>query len=82
MRSFTQSSHLRFALVCSITHYGKCPCMGDTVTCNLKLTSDTSNEIVAVQQVTKIFLLDLESFKLECSWVTASTVVELVFAVY
>ncbi|MCG8621206.1 MAG: hypothetical protein MJE68_04270, partial [Proteobacteria bacterium] len=27
--NLTQSFNLRFALVCSITHYGKCPCVGE-----------------------------------------------------
>ena len=29
MGNLMQSFHLRFALVCSITHYGKCPCVGE-----------------------------------------------------
>ena len=28
-RNLMQSFHLWFALVCSITHYGKCPCVGE-----------------------------------------------------
>ena len=35
-RNLTQNFHLWFALVCSITHYGKCPCVGELSPVTLK----------------------------------------------